>query len=107
MTLEELYKIIIQRKEKLPKDSYIASLFRKGRDSIIKKVGEEAVEVVIAAKNRNKNRVISEMADLWFHELILMAERDIKISDILDELKRRNQEKKKSANFLRENASKK
>jgi phosphoribosyl-ATP pyrophosphohydrolase len=89
MTLEELYKIIINRKKNLPKDSYVASLFQKGRDRIIQKVGEEAMEVVIAGKNRSKSKIISEMADLWFHSLILLAARDIKPSEILEELERR------------------
>lgn len=89
MTLEELYKIIEDRKEKMPKDSYVASLFRKGKDKIIQKVGEEATEVIVAAKNENKGRIISEVADLLFHILVLLSSKNIRISDILEELESR------------------
>lgn len=90
MTLEELYKIIEDRKEKMPKDSYVATLFQEGRDKIIQKVGEESTEVVIAAKNARKKRIIEEIADLLFHSLILLSSFNIKPSDILEELNKRN-----------------
>lgn len=89
MTLEELYKIIEDRKEKLPENSYVASLFRKGKDRIIQKVGEESVEVVIAAKNETRKRLISEVADLIFHILVLLSEYKITLKDIRKELGRR------------------
>lgn len=89
MTLEELYKIIEDRKEKLPENSYVASLFRKGKDRIIQKVGEESVEVVIAAKNETRKRLISEVADLIFHILVLLSEYKITLKDIGKELGRR------------------
>lgn len=89
MTLEKLYQIILDRKKNLPKDSYVVSLFQKGSDRIIQKVGEEAIEVVIAAKNRSKERLVAEVADLWFHSLILLAEKGIKFSEVLSELGRR------------------
>ena len=89
MTLEELYKIIENRKKKIPKDSYVASLFKKGKDKIIQKVGEEAIEVVIATKNETKKRIISEVADLLFHILIMLSAFNIKPKDILRELQKR------------------
>ncbi len=89
MTLEDLYKIIEDRKEKLPEDSYVASLFKKGNDAIIQKIGEEATEVVIAAKNESKTRVVSEVADLTFHTLVLLAALEIKPEEILEELDKR------------------
>ena len=89
MTLEELYKIIEERKQTKPKDSYVASLFQKGKDRIVQKVGEEATEVIIAAKNRRKKEIIEEVADLWFHLLIMLSALDIKPQDILDELESR------------------
>lgn len=89
MTLEELYNIILSRKKEMPEGSYVASLFRDGEDRIIQKVGEEAVEVVIAAKNESRDRFISETADLTFHLLVLLASKGVKLSDILSELKKR------------------
>lgn len=90
MTLEELYQIIEDRKKNMPKESYVASLFKRGRDRIIQKVGEEATEVVIAAKNESKQRLISEIADLWFHTIILLVSSGISIEDVLIELDNRN-----------------
>lgn len=89
MTLEELYKVIEERKKSKPDESYVASLFRDGTDRIVQKVGEEATEVVIAAKNESKQRVISEMADLWFHTLVLLNNLEIKPSEVLEELEKR------------------
>ena len=91
MTLEELYKIIQDRKNQMPKGSYVASLFRDGNDRIIQKVGEEATEVVIAAKNKTKKRITSEVADLLFHSLILLAAYDVTPKDVLEELERRKE----------------
>jgi len=91
MKLKELYKTIIDRKKNTPAGSYVASLFQKDKDRIIQKVGEEATEVVIAAKNADKNRQIEEITDLIFHLLILMAQLEINLEDIYKELdKRRN-----------------
>lgn len=89
MTIEELYEVILDRKKNLPKGSYVASLFREGGDRIIQKVGEEATEVIIAAKNRNRKQIIAEMADLWFHCLILLAECEVKPKEVLSELEKR------------------
>lgn len=95
MTLEQLYKIIKNRKREMPADSYVASLFRKGEDQIIKKVGEEAMEVIIAAKNESKERIISEVADLIFHLLVMLSLFNITPSDILKELRERSRKEKK------------
>lgn len=73
----------------LPKGSYVASLFREGEDRIIQKVGEEATETIIAAKGKNKERIISEVADLWFHTLIMLSAFQIKPSEIFEELGKR------------------
>lgn len=89
MTLEELYKIIEDRKKNMPKNSYVASLFREGEDRIVQKVGEEATEVIIAAKNKQKEQIISEVSDLWFHSLVLLSLYGITPSDILLELDKR------------------
>lgn len=96
MTLEELYQIIENRKQSKPNGSYIASLFQKGRDRIVQKVGEEAMEVIIAVKNRRKKDIIEETADLWFHLLIMLSALDIKPQAIFDELERRKKERKES-----------
>ena len=95
MTLEELYKIIEDRKKNMPSGSYVASLFRNGKDRIIQKVGEEATEIIIAAKNESKSRQIEEFTDLFFHALILMVALNISPADIANELSRRNKLKKK------------
>jgi len=90
MKINKLLEIIQDRKQKMPKNSYVASLFRLGEDKIVQKVGEEAIEVVIAAKNKNKKRIISEVADLLFHLLILLVYTGISASDIEKELESRN-----------------
>lgn len=89
MTLKKLLKIIEERKEKMPEGSYVASLFKEGKERIIQKVGEEAVEVIIVAKNESKKRIISEIADLIFHLLVLLSEFNITLQDIEKELAKR------------------
>jgi len=89
MVFEELFDLIKERKQKLPKGSYVASLFRDGTDKIAQKIGEEAIETVIAAKNKDKKAQIFEITDLWFHLMVLMVELEISFSDIDKELKRR------------------
>ncbi|PIV11019.1 phosphoribosyl-ATP diphosphatase [Candidatus Roizmanbacteria bacterium CG03_land_8_20_14_0_80_35_26] len=90
MTIDKLYKIIKNRRLKMPKDSYVASLFRAGQDRIIQKIGEEATEVIIAAKNKNKKRIVSEIADLWFYLLVMLISLGITPKEILQELDKRN-----------------
>jgi phosphoribosyl-ATP pyrophosphohydrolase len=87
--LNRLAELLEQRKADDPSSSYVAKLYAKGMDSILKKVGEEATETVIAAKGGNKEEIIYETADLWFHTLVMLAKADLKPQDILDELARR------------------
>lgn len=89
MTFEELYQIIQDRKKNMPENSYVASIFKDGNDRIIQKVGEEATEVIIAAKNESKELIISEIADLWFHTLVLLCNLGIKPFEIFQELEKR------------------
>jgi len=90
MKINKLLEIIKDRRLKMPTGSYVASLFGSGEDRIVQKVGEEATEVIIAAKNKNKKRIISEIADLLFHLLILLVSSNITLSDIEKELEARN-----------------
>lgn len=87
--LNRLSELLEQRKSADPATSYVAKLYAKGMDSILKKVGEEATEVVIAAKGGNHQEIIYETADLWFHTLVMLAKADIKPQEVLDELARR------------------
>jgi phosphoribosyl-ATP pyrophosphohydrolase len=88
-TLNKLAAILEARKDSDPADSYVASLYAKGIDKILKKVGEEATEVVIAAKQGDKEQIIYETADLWFHTLVMLAHADLGPQDVLKELDRR------------------
>ncbi|MGB4811654.1 MAG: phosphoribosyl-ATP diphosphatase [Methylophilaceae bacterium] len=87
--LNRLSDLLEQRKAADPTTSYVAKLYAKGMDSILKKIGEEATETVIAAKGGNKQEIIYETADLWFHTLVMLAKADIKPQEVLDELARR------------------
>lgn len=87
--LDRLADLLEQRKRADPSTSYVAKLYAKGMDSILKKIGEEAIETIIAAKGIDKEQVIYETADLWFHTLIMLAKADLKPQDVLDELARR------------------
>lgn len=87
--LTELAKVLEQRKTADPESSYVASLYDKGLDAILKKIGEEATETVMAAKDGSAEKVIHEMADLWFHSLVLLAHQGLKPDDVLEELARR------------------
>jgi len=93
-TLDEVYNVIIDRKQNPKDDSYVSGLFDKGIDSILKKVGEEAGEAIIGAKNKDKNELIYETADLWFHSMIALAYFDLSPKDIYKELGRRFGKKK-------------
>ena len=88
-TLQGLYELIASRKANAPAGSYTASLFAKGEDEIVKKVGEEAVEVIIAAKGQGHARIVSESADLIYHLMVLLAEEDVPWADVVAELERR------------------
>jgi phosphoribosyl-ATP pyrophosphohydrolase len=87
--LNRLADLLEQRKSADPATSYVAKLYAKGMDSILKKVGEEATETVIAAKGGNKDEIVYETADLWFHTLIMLTKAGLKPQDVLDELARR------------------
>jgi len=88
--LERLYALVLDRKAKLPAGSYTTSLFTKGEDEIVKKVGEEAIEVIVAAKGQGHARIVSESADLVYHLLVLLAAKDVAWSDIEAELQTRH-----------------
>lgn len=87
--LDRLSELLEQRKSADPQVSYVAKLYAKGLDGILKKVGEEATETVIAAKDGAREAVIYETADLWFHTLVMLSHLDIHPQEILDELARR------------------
>ena len=88
-TLQQLADILELRKLESADKSYVASLYAKGLDTILKKVGEEATETVIAAKNGDKEQIIYETADLWFHCLVMLADQGLGPNDVLKELQRR------------------
>ena len=85
----ELYETILSRKREMPEGSYTAELFRRGKPYIAQKVGEEAVEVAVAYLSEGKERTVSEIADLVYHLLVLMADAGIRIEDVIEELERR------------------
>ncbi|MBE0466564.1 MAG: bifunctional phosphoribosyl-AMP cyclohydrolase/phosphoribosyl-ATP diphosphatase HisIE [Candidatus Desulforudis sp.] len=87
--LEVLYAVIQDRKEKRPTGAYTTYLFDKGLDKILKKVGEETTEVIVGAKNNLREEVIHEVADLFYHVLVLLAEKNVHLDDVLQELQSR------------------
>jgi phosphoribosyl-ATP pyrophosphohydrolase len=87
--LSELADVLEARKDSAPGDSYVASLYHKGLDSILKKIGEEATETVMAAKDGDADKIIYETADLWFHSMVLLAQQGLRPEQVLDELGRR------------------
>lgn len=87
--LNRLAELLEQRKTADPESSYVAKLYAKGMDGILKKIGEEATETVIAAKEGNKQQIVYETADLWFHCMVMLAKAGLKPQDVLDELARR------------------
>ncbi len=88
-TIDQLWQTILQRHEEMPDDSYTAFLFRKGENEIVKKIGEEAIEVIVAAKGETEDRIIYEMADLFYHSLVLLAARGLTWAEVEEELARR------------------
>lgn len=88
-TLDKLYKLILDRKKADPKKSYVAKLFKEGDEKIGRKITEEASEVLIAAIKEPKKRIVSEMADLLFHMMVMLAKKGIKPDDVLGELEKR------------------
>ncbi len=87
--LDAVYRVIQERKANPAENSYTASLMRKGLDSVLKKVGEEATELVIAGKGGSAEEIVYETADLFFHTLVLLGYYDIPPEKVYDELRRR------------------
>jgi phosphoribosyl-ATP pyrophosphohydrolase len=88
--LQKLYKTILMRKSEKMEGSYTNYLFDKGLDKILKKVGEETTEVIIASKNENKEELVSEISDLVYHLMVLMVNKNLSPDDILSEIDRRS-----------------
>jgi len=89
MNLNSLYNIILDRKKRMPKGSYVVSLL-KDKDRLLQKIGEEATELVIAGKNKNKKRIIEETSDLLFNLFVLLVAKGITIEEIEKEFESRN-----------------
>jgi len=89
--LHELFEIIEDRKANPTTNSYTARLLDEGEDRILQKVGEEAVEVILAAKGQGDRRLIEEIADLYYHTLVLLAAKDLRLGEVETELRRRHQ----------------
>ena len=87
--LDRLATTLEARKEAAADSSYVAKLYAKGTDAILKKIGEEATETVMAGKDGDPQKIVYEVADLWFHTLVLLAHAGLKPQDVLDELARR------------------
>jgi phosphoribosyl-AMP cyclohydrolase / phosphoribosyl-ATP pyrophosphohydrolase len=91
----ELSRVIHDRKEKMPEGSYTTKLFSSGVDRILKKVGEEAGEVIIAAKNHNQGEIAWEVSDLFYHLLVLLEQEGVGLEEVARELENRSQKRKK------------
>ena len=87
--LNQRAQVLEERKQADPDSSYVAKLYAKGLDSILKKIGEEATETVMAAKDGQADKIIYETADLWFHCMVLLAQQGLGPDDVLAELQRR------------------
>ncbi len=87
--LQRLAEVLEARRGADPDSSYVAALYDKGLDAILKKIGEEATETVIAAKDGERDQLVYEIADLWFHTLVLLAQQGLGPADVLRELERR------------------
>jgi phosphoribosyl-ATP pyrophosphohydrolase len=87
--LQKLTETLAARKQASPESSYVAKLFSKGEDAILKKIGEEATEVILASKGGDKSQLVYETADLWFHCMVLLAQHGLSAEDVLQELARR------------------
>ncbi len=84
--IQRLTELLESRKDADPQTSYVARLYSKGMNSILKKVGEEAAETIIAAKDGSKEDLIYETADLWFHTMVMLSQAGLSAQDVLDEL---------------------
>jgi phosphoribosyl-ATP pyrophosphohydrolase len=87
--LQRLTETLEDRKQASPESSYVAKLFSYGEDAILKKIGEEATEVILAGKGGDKTHLVYETADLWFHCMVLLARHGLSAEDVLNELARR------------------
>ncbi len=87
--LARLMAVLEQRKHSNPDESYVASLYDKGLDSILKKIGEESAETIIAAKSGDQQQLVYETADLWFHCLVMLSQQNVDVQLVLEELERR------------------
>ena len=87
--LQRLAAVLEARKASDPDSSYVARLYDKGLDAILKKIGEEATEIVMAAKDGDSEKIVCETADLWFHTMVLLAQQGLGPEDVLNELDRR------------------
>ena len=87
--VEKLTEVLKARKQAEPESSYVAALYHKGLDAILKKVGEESAETIIAAKDGKREAIIYETADLWFHTMVMLVDQDIAPNEVLQELERR------------------
>ncbi len=87
--LSQLAAVLEERKSQDPQKSYVAGLYAKGLDHILKKIGEEATETVIAAKDGEADKIVYEMADLWFHCMVLLAQQGLRPEAVTSELQRR------------------
>jgi len=87
--LLQLAEVLEARKNADPDNSYVAKLYDKGLDSILKKIGEEATETVMAAKDGDAQHLVYEVADLWFHCMVLLAQQGLSVDEVLAELARR------------------
>jgi len=89
MILDDLQTVILDRKIHPRAESYVSTLLAIGKDEILKKIGEEAIEVIVASKSGDRQQVIHELADLWFHCMVLMTEDGVSHNDVFRELERR------------------
>lgn len=91
--LQELFLIIQDRKQRRPSGSYTWELMEAGEDSMLQKIGEEAVEVILAGKGQGKARLVEEIADLFYHTLVLISANNLTLEDVEEELRRRHLQK--------------
>ncbi len=89
MVINDLFEVIKQRKDAKESGSYTAYLFEQGEDKILKKIGEETSEAIIAAKNDNNDELVNELCDLLYHSLVLVAYKGIELESVEQELRRR------------------
>lgn len=87
--IHRVHRTLVERKGAAPDSSYVASLYAKGTDAICKKVAEEAAETIMAAKDGDRLHIVREVTDLWFHSMVLLAQFDLGVDDVLVEFRRR------------------